>query len=83
MPFVRRCNRPAGRSRAEILSGDDSARAFELLVDTGADQTVISLNILQSWNVEMTSPQERIGGVGRLVDSVTVNRQIRLSRGGW
>lgn len=66
--------------RAEILTGDDSWRAFELLVDTGADRTVFSANVLQSLNAETAGPDDRIGGIGGLVDSVTVNTQIRLSR---
>ena len=66
--------------RAEILNGGDSWRAFELLVDTGADRTVISANVLESLNVGTTAPNDRIGGIGGIVDSVTVNTQIRLSR---
>jgi len=66
--------------RAEILAGDGSWRAGELLVDTGADRTVLSANILESLNLATTVPQERIGGVGGLVDSVIVQTQIRLTR---
>ena len=66
--------------RAEILTGEGHWRAFELLVDTGADRTVISANVLESLNVQPTAPQDRIGGIGGLVDSVSVNTQIRLSR---
>jgi hypothetical protein len=53
-----------------------------MLVDTGADRTVLSANVLQSLNLDLetTTPADRIGGVGGLVDSVSVNTQIRLSR---
>jgi|GEM_PF-545842 len=66
--------------RAEILTSDGYWRAFELLVDTGADRTVISANVLESLSVEAIVPQDRIGGVGGWVDSVSVNTKIRLLR---
>jgi predicted aspartyl protease len=65
--------------RAEILMGEGSWRAVELLVDTGADRTVLSANVLESLNLATTEPQEGIGGVGGLVDSVIVRTQIRLT----
>jgi hypothetical protein len=66
--------------RAEILTGDGRWRAFELLVDTGADRTVLSANVLASLSVETMASQDRIGGVGGVVDAVAVSTQIRLSR---
>ena len=66
--------------RAEILTGDGGWRAFELLIDTGADRTVISANVLESLNGQTTVAQDKIGGVGGLVNSVLVDTQIRLSR---
>ena len=66
--------------RAEILAGDGVWRSVELLVDTGADRTVISANVLEGLNLVTTEPRDRIGGVGGLVDSVNVRTQIRLTR---
>ena len=66
--------------RAEILAGDGTWRSVELLVDTGADRTVISANVLEALNLDATEPRDRIGGVGGLVDSVNVRTQIRLTR---
>jgi len=66
--------------RAEILAGDDVWRALELLVDTGADRTVISANVLESLNLQTSEPRGQIGGVGGLVDSVTVSTEIRFTR---
>ncbi len=66
--------------RAEILAGDGTWRSVELLVDTGADRTVISANVLESLDLAATEPRDRIGGVGGLVDSVNVRTQIRLTR---
>ena len=66
--------------RAEILAGDGAWRSVELLVDTGADRTVISANVFEGLNLDATEPMDRIGGVGGLVDSVNVHTQIRLTR---
>ena len=66
--------------RAEILAGVGVWRAIEFLVDTGADRTVLSANILEALNLRVVEPQNRIGGVGGLVDSVEVRTQIRLTR---
>jgi len=66
--------------RAEILAGDGTWRSVELLVDTGADRTVISANVLESLNLPATEPHGRIGGVGGLVDSVHVRTRIRRTR---
>ena len=66
--------------RAEILAGGDAWRAFELLVDTGANRTVISANVLESLSIPTSPSQDRIGGVGGVVNSVTLRTQIRLTR---
>jgi predicted aspartyl protease len=66
--------------RADILTGDGLSRAAEFLVDTGADRTVISANVLESLNLQPEPAEDRIGGVGGFVDSVTVTTQIRLTR---
>jgi len=66
--------------RAEILSGHDAWRAVELLVDTGADQTVLSANVLESLDLLSTVPDQQLGGLGGIVDVVTVATQIRLTR---
>ena len=58
--------------RAEILAGHGVWRAFELLVDTGADRTVISANVLETLGMEAEQSRDMIGGVGGLVDSVNV-----------
>jgi predicted aspartyl protease len=66
--------------RAEILTASGNWRAVEFLVDTGADRTVISANVLEMLKLKTTATPDRIGGVGGLVDSVNVNTQIRLTR---
>ena len=67
--------------RAEILGGDGSWRSIAFLVDTGADRTVISAGVLGLLDLYGVQPEDRIGGVGGLVDSVDVTTQIRLARG--
>jgi predicted aspartyl protease len=66
--------------RGEILADNGSWRAAELLVDTGADRTVLSANILESLGLATNGPRVQIGGVGGLVDSVVVKTQLRLTR---
>jgi predicted aspartyl protease len=66
--------------RAEIQSGNGHWRALELLIDTGADRTVLSANVLESLNLPADAPQERLAGVGGPIESVVLNTQIRLSR---
>lgn len=66
--------------RAEILAGDGSWQAIEFLVDTAADRTVLSANVLEVLNLPTTVPCESIGGVGGRVDSVLIKTPIRLSR---
>lgn len=58
--------------RGEIQAGDGSWRAVEFLLDTGADRTVFSANVLEALHLRSGEPGERIGGLGGIVDSVVV-----------
>lgn len=71
--------------RAAILGGDGIWQDIEFLLDTGADRTVISANMLTGLNLPHVQPSGRIEGVGGRVDSVEVTTQIRLRRdnGQW
>lgn len=74
--------------RAEMSARGNVWRAVEFLVDTGADRTVISANVLESLDLDTTEPQDRIGGIGGLVDSVIVRTQINpkpeaMAEAGW
>jgi predicted aspartyl protease len=62
--------------RVEILTGDHGWRAVELLVDTGADRTVLSAHVLASLHLPSTEPDNQLGGLGGLVEAVTVATQI-------
>ena len=66
--------------RGEILSDDGSWCAAELVVDTGADRTVLSANILDGLDLPTREPEQKIGGLGGIVESVTVETVIRLTR---
>ena len=71
--------------RAKILGADGAWQSAVFLLDTGADRTVLSANVLNLLDLPCVQPEDRIGGVGGLVDSVDVTTQIRLARddGRW
>ncbi|MCY2994594.1 MAG: hypothetical protein NTY19_43035 [Planctomycetota bacterium] len=64
--------------RVEVLARDGIWRSAELLLDTGADRTVLSANILDCLRLPFTVMQDRIGGVGGIVESVAVKTRIRM-----
>ena len=66
--------------RAEIESGLGTWVPFELLVDTGADRTVISSNVLGILQIAAQEAEDQIGGIGGAADTVEVSTQIRLTR---
>ena len=71
--------------QGRILDGSGMWRRVEFLLDTGADGTVISADVLEALNLQRIQPKDRIGGVGGLADSVDVTTQIGLERddGQW
>ncbi len=66
--------------RCEILAADRSWRAAEFLIDSGADRTVFSANVLKSLRFEAGPPAASIGGVGGTADVVTVGTELRFTR---
>jgi predicted aspartyl protease len=64
--------------RAEIRVADGPWRAIELLVDTGADRTVFSANVLAALNVPQTLVPDSIHGIGGQVESVSLPATIRF-----
>jgi hypothetical protein len=66
--------------RGRTLAGNGSWVQTPLLVDTGADRTVLSSDILAALSLPPVPTQERIGGVGGLVNSVFVDTTIQLFR---
>ena len=65
--------------QAEILAHDHSWQKAAFLLDTGADRTVFSADVLTALGLPPIKTDTRIGGVGGVASAVTVETQIRLS----
>ncbi len=65
---------------AEVQAPDGSWIKTPLLVDTGADRTVLSADILTALRFPHTIAEDRIGGIGGVVHTVLVETRMRLSR---
>jgi predicted aspartyl protease len=66
--------------RCEILSVDGSWCAAELLIDTGADLTVLSANVLETLDWKGHAAERSIGGIGGTAECVAVTTQLRFTR---
>ena len=66
--------------RGKILTSRGLWMRVPFLVDTGADQTVFSAVILAALSFQPRAAQDRIGGVGGIVNSVLVETQIQFRR---
>jgi len=65
--------------QAEILAHDNSWWKAPFLLDTGADRTVLSADVLTALRLPPIKTDNRIGGVGGVASAVTIETQIRLS----
>jgi hypothetical protein len=65
---------------AEVMANGGSWIKAPFLLDTGADRTVFSADILAALGSPFIGSAEHIGGIGGLVESVVVETQIRLAR---
>jgi len=66
--------------RGEILTSRGLWMRVPFLVDTGADQTVLSAAILAALSLQSRAAQGQIGGVGGVVSSVVIETQIQFRR---
>ncbi len=68
----------------EIRAKDHSWVRILFLVDTGADRTVVSADVLRGLHLDPIDSTDRLTGVGGQADSVVVTTQIRFddSEGG-
>lgn len=66
--------------RGEVLSGVDSWIPVPFLLDTGADRTVLTAATLFRLALPSLEPNETIGGLGGVVDSITVETRIQFIR---
>lgn len=65
---------------AEVQASDGSWVKTPLLVDTGADRTVFSADILQAIGPLPIVAEERLGGMGGVVRATVVEGRIRMTR---
>lgn len=65
--------------RGEILAGDGSWVKALFLVDSGADRTVFSADVMEALQLQAIDSADRLSGAGGVVDSVVVEAQIRLT----
>ena len=64
---------------AEIQAGDDLWVKAPVLVDTSADRTVFSVDILRALRLEPVSTEARLGGIGGVASAIIVGTRIRLA----
>jgi predicted aspartyl protease len=65
--------------RGEIQASDGSWVKAPFLVDTGADRTVLSADVLVALGLQPIASPDRLSGVGGMADSVVVETAIRLT----
>jgi Retroviral aspartyl protease len=66
--------------RCDVLGHDDQWHVAEFLVDTGADRTVFSEDLLVMLALRQWEPGHEIRGVGGLAATVVITTQIRMTR---
>lgn len=66
--------------RAEVLTGSGVWRSFDLLIDTGADRTVICKSIMDDLQLPSVTSDNQIGGLGGIAKAESVSTTIRLFR---
>jgi predicted aspartyl protease len=65
--------------RVEVLAGDGSWSKARFLVDTGADCTVFSADILDGLRLQPVESPDRLSGIGGMADSVVVETAVRFT----
>lgn len=65
--------------QAEIQARDGSWVKAPLLVDTGADRTVFSADVLQALHLQPVVAESQLGGVGGVARAIIVETRIRLT----
>jgi hypothetical protein len=67
--------------RGEVEAADGSWRAVPLLVDLGADCTVLAHDVFRSLGFSTTAQQD-LGGIGGTADARVLDTRVRLLRDG-
>ena len=65
---------------AEILSESGDWHSVAMLIDTGADRSVLSADVWKALNMQPYETQIQIGGVGGFAEAVRVRTKLRLER---
>ena len=65
---------------AEVETHDGAWIKTPFLIDTGADRTVLSADIVTALNLPSTVAQDQLGGIGGVVHTILVETRLRLSR---
>jgi hypothetical protein len=66
--------------RAEIQAYNGAWVKAPLLLDTGADRTVFSPDILQALRLQPIVAESRLGGVGGVTSAIIIATRMRLTR---
>lgn len=66
--------------RGEVQSADGSWKPVTFLVDTGADRTAFSADILANLQLPLLTPSHQLAGIGGSVASVLIETVIALTR---
>jgi predicted aspartyl protease len=65
---------------AYVLASDNHWHSLEFLIDTGADRTVLSADVLATLAIPSVPSPDRIIGAGGRIDTVSIRTQLRLDR---
>lgn len=66
--------------RGELQTGNGQWESAAFLVDTCADRTVLSAPVLAALGLSQSSAPEQLGGLGGLMEMVTVESSLRLTK---
>jgi aspartyl protease len=66
--------------RGEIQTRDGSWVKAPILLDTGADRTVLSADILPALHFQPSVTESQLGGVGGVVHATVIETRMRLTR---
>jgi hypothetical protein len=64
----------------EIQKADGSWMPAFFLMDTAADRTAFSADVLAALGLQLLAPPHELGGVGGVADTVVVEAQIQFAR---
>lgn len=64
--------------QSEIQAADGSWVQAELLIDTGADRTAFTAELLESLGLPHVVALQQLGGLGGAAHTVTVSTEVRL-----